>query len=75
MRAAAQRTWERKRAINARLGWTPDDDTLPERLFAEPIADGPNAGPRASNPAALTALRAQYESLRARGGCAASAVG
>ena len=36
LREAAQRTWERKRAINARLGWTPADDTLPGRFFAEP---------------------------------------
>jgi aldehyde:ferredoxin oxidoreductase len=67
LREAAQRTWERKRAINARLGWTPDDDTLPERLFAEPIADGPNAG-RRIDPARLTALRATYESLRSAAG-------
>ena len=63
LRAAAQRTWERKRTINARLGWTPDDDTLPERLFAEPIAEGPNAG-RRIEPAYLDALRSAYESLR-----------
>ncbi len=64
LRAAAQRTWERKRAINARLGWSRNDDTLPERLFAEPIADGPNAG-RRIDPEHLDVLRAQYESLRA----------
>jgi aldehyde:ferredoxin oxidoreductase len=63
LRAAAQRTWERKRTINARLGWTPDDDTLPERLFAEPIADGPNAGRRVE-PQRLASLREAYESLR-----------
>jgi aldehyde:ferredoxin oxidoreductase len=63
LRAAAQRTWERKRSINARLGWTPDDDTLPERLFTEAIADGPNAGRRVE-PHRLASLRAAYESLR-----------
>ena len=63
LRAAAQRTWERKRAINARLGWTPGDDTLPERLFAEAIADGPNAG-RHVDPHRLASLRAAYERLR-----------
>lgn len=63
LRAAAQRTWERKRAINARLGWTPADDTLPARLFTEAIADGPNAGRRVE-PERLAALRAVYESLR-----------
>jgi len=64
LRAAAQRTWERKRAINARLGWSLDDDTLPERLFAEPVAGGPHAGRRV-DPEYLRALRAEYESLRA----------
>jgi aldehyde:ferredoxin oxidoreductase len=63
LRAAAQRTWERKRTINARLGWTPDDDTLPERLFAEAIADGPNAGRRVE-PQRLASLRAAYEAER-----------
>ena len=63
LRAAAQRTWERKRTINARLGWTPDDDTLPERLFAEGIADGPNAGRRVE-PQRLASLRAAYEAER-----------
>ncbi|MDP9105970.1 MAG: aldehyde ferredoxin oxidoreductase C-terminal domain-containing protein, partial [Candidatus Eremiobacteraeota bacterium] len=73
LRAAAQRTWERKRTINARLGWTPDDDTLPERLFAEAIADGPNAGRRVE-PERLKSLRAAYESLR-RGASMAAGVG
>ncbi len=64
LRAAAQRTWERKRAINARLGWTPSDDTLPERLLTEPIAAGPNAGRRVDRER-LSALRAAYERSRA----------
>jgi aldehyde:ferredoxin oxidoreductase len=63
LRSVAQRTWERKRAINARLGWTPHDDTLPVRLFAEPIASGPNAGRRV-DPDRLAELRATYESCR-----------
>ncbi|MDQ6944310.1 MAG: aldehyde ferredoxin oxidoreductase C-terminal domain-containing protein, partial [Candidatus Eremiobacteraeota bacterium] len=73
LRAAAQRTWERKRTINARLGWTFDDDTLPERLFAEAIADGPNAGRRVE-PERLESLRAAYE-LHRRGASMPVAVG
>jgi aldehyde:ferredoxin oxidoreductase len=69
LRAAAQRTWDRKRAINARLGWTLADDTLPERLFAEPIGDGPNAGRRVE-PERLDSLRAEYEARRAAAGTA-----
>jgi aldehyde:ferredoxin oxidoreductase len=65
LRAAAQRTWERKRTINARLGWTPGDDTLPERLFAEAIADGPNAGRRVERER-LASLRAAYEAERSK---------
>ena len=67
LRAAAQRTWERKRAINARLGWTPADDTLPERLFAEPIPAGANAG-RRIDPEGLRELQATYEALRREAG-------
>jgi aldehyde:ferredoxin oxidoreductase len=70
--AVAQRTWERKRAINTRLGWTQDDDTLPERLFVEPIADGPHAG-RRIEPERLDALRAAYEACRRAAGTPAPA--
>ncbi|HTW83592.1 MAG TPA: aldehyde ferredoxin oxidoreductase C-terminal domain-containing protein [Candidatus Sulfotelmatobacter sp.] len=70
LRAAAQRTWERKRAINARLGWTPDDDRLPERLLTEPIADGPLAG-RRLEPERLARMQDAYERLRAAAGTAA----
>jgi aldehyde:ferredoxin oxidoreductase len=63
LRGAAQRHWQRKRAINARLGWTPADDALPPRLF-EPIADGPLAGRRIDR-AQLARMQAEYEELRA----------
>jgi len=69
LRAAAQRTWERKRAINAKLGWTSDDDTLPARLLVETIAAGPYAGRRVE-PERLSALRAEYETRRAAAGTA-----
>jgi aldehyde:ferredoxin oxidoreductase len=32
------------RAFNAREGLTRDDDTLPQRLFAQPLAGGPTNG-------------------------------
>ncbi|MHA1371505.1 MAG: aldehyde ferredoxin oxidoreductase family protein, partial [Promethearchaeota archaeon] len=32
------------KAFNIREGWTRNDDTLPERLFTEPIPDGPSKG-------------------------------
>ncbi len=62
LRASAQRTWERKRRINARQGWTPADDTLPARLFT-PIAEGPYLGV-AIDERALTSARARYEKTR-----------
>ncbi|HZO94652.1 MAG TPA: aldehyde ferredoxin oxidoreductase C-terminal domain-containing protein [Candidatus Baltobacteraceae bacterium] len=71
LRAAAQRTWERKRAINARLGWTPDDDVLPPRLF-EAIAHGPNAGRRVERER-LAALQIEYERQRSVRGARAGA--
>jgi aldehyde:ferredoxin oxidoreductase len=63
LRAAARRHWERKRALNARLGWTPADDALPPRLF-EPIADGPLAG-RCVDREQLAHMQSIYEALRA----------
>jgi aldehyde:ferredoxin oxidoreductase len=62
LRAAAGRHWQRKRAINARLGWTPADDVLPPRVF-EPIADGPLAGTSIER-AHLARMQSIYESLR-----------
>jgi len=64
LRAAAARTWSRKRAINARLGWTLEDDMLPPRL-AEPMAGGPLDG-RRIDPAYLAKLREVYEAKRRR---------
>jgi aldehyde:ferredoxin oxidoreductase len=65
LRAAAQQHWRRKRAINARVGWTPGDDALPPRLF-EPLPDGPLAGARVE-PQRLARMQAAYEALRAAG--------
>jgi aldehyde:ferredoxin oxidoreductase len=67
LRAAAQRAWERKRAINARLGWTPADDILPPRLLDEGIGDGPHAGRRV-DAGALEELKETYEALRRAAG-------
>ena len=62
LRRLAQRHWERKRTINARLGWTLADDALPPRLF-EPIADGPLAGRRVDRDQ-LARMQSIYEELR-----------
>jgi aldehyde:ferredoxin oxidoreductase len=63
LRASAQRTWQRKRRINARQGWTASDDVLPPRL-ATPLAEGPHAG-AFIDARELAGTRAVYESARA----------
>ena len=63
LRASAQRTWERKRRINTRQGWTAADDVLPPRL-ATALSTGPYAGV-AVDASDLAAARAAYERARA----------
>ncbi|MGD0472058.1 MAG: aldehyde ferredoxin oxidoreductase C-terminal domain-containing protein [Candidatus Velthaea sp.] len=63
LRASAQRTWERKRRINVRQGWTTADDVLPPRL-GTPLTDGAYAGV-CVDAGELAAARASYEAQRA----------
>jgi len=63
LRASAVHIWHRKRAINARIGWTPADDRLPARLTQEPIADGVLVGLHIDD-TALELLQALYEKQR-----------
>jgi aldehyde:ferredoxin oxidoreductase len=39
-----ERVWNLERLYNLREGFTSADDTLPDRLLNEPIAEGPSAG-------------------------------
>ena len=39
-----ERVWNLERLYNQREGFTQDDDTLPDRLLNEPVADGPSQG-------------------------------
>jgi aldehyde:ferredoxin oxidoreductase len=39
--SAGKRIWDLTRLFNAREGFTRDDDTLPARLFEEPLPAGP----------------------------------
>ncbi len=39
-----ERVWTLERLYNLREGFTKDDDTLPDRLLNEPVADGPSEG-------------------------------
>lgn len=44
MAALAERIVSAKKLFNIRQGWTPEEDTLPDRFFDEPISDGPGSG-------------------------------
>ncbi len=39
-----ERVWNLERLYNLREGFTKEDDTLPDRLINDPIAEGPSAG-------------------------------
>jgi aldehyde:ferredoxin oxidoreductase len=39
-----ERVWTLERLYNLREGFTKDDDTLPDRLLNEPVAEGPSEG-------------------------------
>jgi len=64
LEATAALIWQKKRAINARLGWREDDDILPPRITEESIADGTLAGTTMTR-GALASLQAIYETRRA----------
>lgn len=44
LRTVAERAWNLTRLFNLREGFGPQDDTLPERLFAESSTAGPSQG-------------------------------
>jgi aldehyde:ferredoxin oxidoreductase len=44
MAALAERIVAAKKLFNIRQGWTPEEDSLPDRFFDEPIGDGPGRG-------------------------------
>ncbi len=44
MAALAERIVSAKKLFNIRQGWTPEEDSLPDRFFEEPISDGPGRG-------------------------------
>ena len=44
LRTAGERVWNMEKAYNIREGWTRKDDTLPPRVFNDPIPDGSAKG-------------------------------
>jgi aldehyde:ferredoxin oxidoreductase len=63
LKTAAARINNLKKAFNIRNGWTKDDDTIPQRISAEPIATGPKKG-EVINPQDLRAMINAYYQIR-----------
>jgi aldehyde:ferredoxin oxidoreductase len=55
-----ERTWNLERLYNLREGFSQADDTLPERLLAEPVAAGPSQG----HTVRLAGMLAEYYQFR-----------
>ncbi|MHC4876286.1 MAG: aldehyde ferredoxin oxidoreductase family protein [Planctomycetota bacterium] len=63
MTETASRIVTARKRFNIRQGWTPAEDTLPERFFAEPLGDGPGRG-TVLNRERLAAMIRRYNELR-----------
>lgn len=63
MTETAERIVAAKKLFNIRQGWTPDEDTLPDRFFDEALDDGPGRGVTLSR-SRLRTMIAHYNSLR-----------
>jgi aldehyde:ferredoxin oxidoreductase len=61
LRATAQRIVTAKKTFNIRAGWTPAEDTLPERMLNTPLPDDPQAQ---LSPERLQALVEAYHEAR-----------
>jgi aldehyde:ferredoxin oxidoreductase len=61
LRETARRIVSAKREFNVLAGWTPDEDTLPERFLSTPLPGDPAA---ALTSEALQALVAEYHRQR-----------
>jgi aldehyde:ferredoxin oxidoreductase len=55
-----ERIWTLERLYNLREGFTHEDDTLPDRVLNEPVADGPSAG----HTARLAPMLEEYYAFR-----------
>jgi aldehyde:ferredoxin oxidoreductase len=55
-----ERTWNLERLYNLREGFSKADDTLPKRMLAEPVAEGPSQG----HTVRLTGMLEEYYQFR-----------
>jgi aldehyde:ferredoxin oxidoreductase len=60
LRTVAQRIITAKKLYNIREGWTPAEDTLPQRFFAEPLPTGVAAGVGLPRERLQTMIQAYY---------------
>jgi aldehyde:ferredoxin oxidoreductase len=63
LEAKAGRIVTLKKVYNIRQGWTPEEDTLPDRFFSEELPSGPGQGTRLSR-AWLARMVAAYNTAR-----------
>ncbi|MCS6977659.1 MAG: aldehyde ferredoxin oxidoreductase family protein [Gemmatales bacterium] len=60
LRTTARRIVTAKKLYNLREGWRPEEDTLPERFFSEPLTNGASAGAKLSRDQLRDMIRAYY---------------
>ncbi len=63
LRRTAARVVALRRAFNEREGWTPAEDTLPDRFFDVPLGEGASAGAVLSR-SGLQAMKEAYHAMR-----------
>jgi aldehyde:ferredoxin oxidoreductase len=61
LRAVGERVHTLKKVFNIREQWRPQDDWLPRRLLAQPLATGVGAGVRLTEDELRTMIRGYYE--------------
>lgn len=57
LHTTAERIVTAKKLFNIRQGWTPEEDTLPERFFDEPLRGGASAGARLTRSGLASQIR------------------
>jgi len=63
LKKKAAKIYDIEKAINVRLGWTPRDDYLPERVLTMPLPDKPVKG-RYINKKDFELMKREYYSAR-----------
>ncbi len=59
-----KRIWDVTRLFNCREGFSPEDDTLPKRLFEDPVPSGPSKG-QVVDKGSFESMKKEYYKLQA----------